>query len=235
MMKKNIKRFFSIALIIPFLASTQMTTVNAAENPATGESQNTEASKDSDLTDSGADSAGAADENKGAEESQDAAGTGAETDQSDAASSVENPESGTDSSISDAENGMSAGTKASSGISKDNVSDASGSASSGMSDDASAAVDISSEGNSDIANLLGASAVVAPQGSFEGIQVDGDFSDWEAVTKEDTSSVSNGLVNAAGMVFDGDYVYLYLDEHQPNAASWSGVNSSGNFAITTDL
>ena len=112
MMKKNIKRFFSIALIIPFLASTQMTTVNAAENPATGESQNAEASKDSDLTDSGADSAGAADENKGAEESQDAAGTGAETDHSDAASSVENPKSGADSSISDAQNGMSAGAKA---------------------------------------------------------------------------------------------------------------------------
>jgi len=235
MMKKNIKRFFSIALIIPFLASTQMTTVNAAENPATGESQNTEASKDSDLTDSGADSAGAADENKGAEESQDAAGTGAETDHSDAASSVENPESGTDSSIPDAQNGMSAGAKASSGTSEGNVSDSSDSASSGMSDDASAVVNISSEESSGISNLLGASAVVAPQGSFEGIHVDGDFSDWNAVTKEDTSSVSDGLVNAAGMVFDGDYVYLYLDEHQPNAASWSGVNSSGNFAITTDL
>ena len=234
MMKKNIKRFFSIALIIPFLASTQMTTVKAAENPATGESQNTEASKSNDMTDSGADNAGAADENKGADESKNAAGTGAETDQSDAASSVGNPESGAD-STSDSVNGMSAGAKASLGTSEGNVSDSSDSASSGMSDDASAAVDISSEGNSGIANLLGASAVVAPQGSFEGIQVDGDFSDWNGVTKEDTSNVSNGLVNAAGMVFNGDYVYLYLDEHQPNAASWSGVNSSGNFAITTDL
>ena len=234
MMKKSIKRFFSIALIIPFLASTQMTTVKAAENPATGESQNTEASKSNDMTDSGADNAGAADENKGADESKNAAGTGAETDQSDAASSVGNPESGAD-STSDSVNGMSAGAKASLGTSEGNVSDSSDSASSGMSDDASAAVDISSEGNSGIANLLGASAVVAPQGSFEGIQVDGDFSDWNGVTKEDTSNVSNGLVNAAGMVFNGDYVYLYLDEHQPNAASWSGVNSSGNFAITTDL
>ena len=220
-----------MAIIIPFLASTQMATVNAAEIPAVGESQNTEFNNNngSDVTDGGADKAAATDEAK------DSAVTGAETDHTGgSASSVDNVSSGAD-AAADSGNGMSAGASAAAGVSKDNTADASGSASSGMSDDASAAVDVSSAGDSGLANLLGASAVVAPQGSFDGIKVDGDFSDWDSVAKEDTSSASNGLVNAAGMVFDGDYVYLYLDEHQPNAASWSGVNSSGNFAITTDL
>ena len=225
MMKKSVKRFFSLALIIPFLASTQMTTVNAAENSAAEESLHTEVSNGSDMTGSGT---GTADEKKHA------AGTGSATDPSESASSVQSPATGTGAAV-DAGTGMSAGAEASTGASEGSVSDSSDSASSGMSDDASVAADISSEGNSGLVNLLGASAMAAPQGSFDGIKVDGNFSDWDAVAKEDTSSASGGLVNAAGMVFDGDYVYLYLDEHQPNAASWSGVNSSGNFAITTDL
>ncbi len=72
----------------------------------------------------------------------------------------------------------------------------------------------------------------AGTGTFTGITVDGNMSDWDSVSKDE---INDGKVNDAAMVFNGDYVYLYLDEVQPNSASWSGVNSNGNFAITTDL
>lgn len=66
---------------------------------------------------------------------------------------------------------------------------------------------------------------------YNGITVDGNFSDWLAVEKK---PVGDGSLESVAMVFDGDYVYLYIKEVSPNCATWSGKNSSGHFAIYTD-
>lgn len=138
------------------------------------------------------------------------------------------------------------GTSSSSGkgsSSNEGSSSASNSASSGDSagSASSAASDSASSASSD-ASTLGSSesdegiATFSESNAYTGIDVeDNSFDDWDGVTKVDTSTSSNGLVNNTAMVFDGDYIYLYLNEKQPNSAAWSGPGSSGNFVITTDL
>ena len=74
----------------------------------------------------------------------------------------------------------------------------------------------------------------AARGQYEGITIDGKFSDWESVVKYDFSTAENSQVNYAAMVWDGDWIYIYLDEFQQNSASWSGPERYGNFVITTD-
>lgn len=74
---------------------------------------------------------------------------------------------------------------------------------------------------------------------YDGITIDGDFSDWDAVAKYDVNQ--SGLDQTA-MVWDGDMIYLYFmtlgnenGNGNWNEVAWSGPNSNGNFAITTDL
>lgn len=74
---------------------------------------------------------------------------------------------------------------------------------------------------------------------YDGITIDGDFSDWNAVAKYDVNQ--SGLDQTA-MVWDGDMIYLYFmtlgnenGNGNWNEVAWSGPNSNGNFAITTDL
>ena len=77
-----------------------------------------------------------------------------------------------------------------------------------------------------------------PTGAYSGIAIDGDFSDWDAVAKADTdATVGWGHVNRMAMVWDGDWVYLYLESVDSNPVSMTGAGPSGNgkFAITTDL
>ena len=76
--------------------------------------------------------------------------------------------------------------------------------------------------------------VDGPSGVYEGITIDGEFDDWESVVKVNDV---NQQVNACAMVWDGDYIYIYMDEAQQNSASWSGPapNHDGNFVIKTDL
>lgn len=69
-------------------------------------------------------------------------------------------------------------------------------------------------------------------GIYGGIDVDGNFDDWDSVVKSDPV---NEQVNSCAMVWDGDYVYLMFDEAQQNSASWSGPSHNGNFVIKTDL
>ena len=59
--------------------------------------------------------------------------------------------------------------------------------------------------------------------SYYGITIDGSFSDWDSVVKHgiDVEYDGQNPMNACAMVWDGDYVYLYLDEKQQNSASWS--------------
>ncbi len=74
--------------------------------------------------------------------------------------------------------------------------------------------------------------------AYTGISIDGDFSDWDGVAKVDTdATVGWGHVNKMAMVWDGDWVYLYLESDDDNPRSMTGAGPSGNgqFAITTDL
>ncbi|MCR4717981.1 MAG: hypothetical protein K5656_12470 [Lachnospiraceae bacterium] len=72
---------------------------------------------------------------------------------------------------------------------------------------------------------------------YNGIVIDGDFSDWDGIGKADfvgTSEGYNGVVSAA-IVFDGD-VYIYLEDNEGYGnAAWSGPNNNGKYAIISDL
>ncbi len=70
--------------------------------------------------------------------------------------------------------------------------------------------------------------------SYSGISIDGDFSDWDSVVKYDALG-NTSFVNQVAMVWDGDWVYIYLDEVQQNSATWSGAKTDGKFVIKTDL
>ena len=74
----------------------------------------------------------------------------------------------------------------------------------------------------------------AASGEYKGIDIDGNFSDWDSVIKHDFTVGANSNVNEAAMVWDGEWIYLYIDEVQQNSATWSGPERYGNFAITTD-
>ena len=79
-------------------------------------------------------------------------------------------------------------------------------------------------------------AISVKADAYSGITVDGDFSDWDSVTKYDCLSESS-RVNDVAMVWDGDWIYIYMDEVQQNSASWSSDthNTHGQFNIKTDL
>jgi uncharacterized protein (TIGR04145 family) len=235
-------KFMSLAMIIPFVFSTQTLAVSAAQSAASVDASvqsdnngKVSGSDRSNMSNEGSGSSGKTSDNtlengKGTTGGTENGGNAEISKDASDVASVNTSEAENAASGMSAGEGASAGSSASDGASDD----AAGSASSGS----SAVLSVSGSLSSGVpADLLEASAVVSPSGNdaFSGISVDGNFSDWDSVTREDTSQVSNGLVNEAGMVFNGDYVYLYLDEHQPGAASWSGNGNSGNFAITTDL
>ncbi len=78
---------------------------------------------------------------------------------------------------------------------------------------------------------------------YEGITIDGDFSDWDPVAK---TSVNEGkgwsTVDEVAMVWDGDYVYLYFmsDGNGDGTGDWGSVTgagpyNNGQYVITTDL
>lgn len=79
-------------------------------------------------------------------------------------------------------------------------------------------------------------AISVKADAYYGITIDGDFSDWDGVIKYDCLSESSD-VNSVAMVWDGDWVYVYMDEVQQNSASWSSDhwNTHGQFNIKTDL
>ena len=78
---------------------------------------------------------------------------------------------------------------------------------------------------------------------YEGIVIDGDFSDWDPVAK---TSVNEGkgwsTVDEVAMVWDGDYVYLYFmsNGNGDGTGDWGSVTgagpyNNGQYVITTDL
>ena len=73
--------------------------------------------------------------------------------------------------------------------------------------------------------------------SYSGITVDGDFSDWDSVVKYDVELTDTCRVNQVAMVWDGDWIYIYMDEAMSHSASWSSSNTAGTngqYCITTD-
>ncbi len=72
----------------------------------------------------------------------------------------------------------------------------------------------------------------ATEAVYSGIELDGNFYDWDAVAK---TEVDDGALVETAMVFDGDYVYIYLKEKYDGGATSSGENSNGKFTIYTDL
>ncbi len=69
---------------------------------------------------------------------------------------------------------------------------------------------------------------------YTGITIDGDFADWAAVSK---TAVNDGSIANIAMVFDGEDIFIMMDE--PAGSAWNvsagaGVTADGKFAITSD-
>lgn len=67
---------------------------------------------------------------------------------------------------------------------------------------------------------------------YDGIVIDGSFSDWKAVIKTAVEDKKPLLETA--MIMDGDYVYIYMKESSDKALTWSGKYNNGKFTILTD-
>ncbi len=75
-----------------------------------------------------------------------------------------------------------------------------------------------------------------PTGVFTGITIDGNFSDWDAVSKT-PAGASNFYcgVTAVAVVQQDDMVYVYIKDTGCGTASWSGPNMNGTFELISDL
>ncbi len=77
-----------------------------------------------------------------------------------------------------------------------------------------------------------------PNAVYEGISTDGNFNDWNAVTKYELNEPEGEHnVESVAWVIDSNsgYVYIYIKDDGSNSATWAGPNHNGKFAITTDL
>ena len=73
---------------------------------------------------------------------------------------------------------------------------------------------------------------------YQGITIDGVYSDWDAVARNDASCPNEehkACIRSTAAVFDGDYLYLYLEDGPDGDASGAGSHGNGQYAITTDL
>ena len=73
---------------------------------------------------------------------------------------------------------------------------------------------------------------------YNGIVIDGEFADWDAVKKYDAvcpNDAHNECISKTAMMFDGDYVYVYVKDGTGGDASGAGTHSNGRYSITTDL
>lgn len=75
---------------------------------------------------------------------------------------------------------------------------------------------------------------VETKAAYDGISIDGSFSDWDAIARTNTDKE---VLKQAAVVFDGDWLYIYMkeDEQKPQGnLTWSGPYSNGKFTILTD-
>ncbi len=74
---------------------------------------------------------------------------------------------------------------------------------------------------------------------YSGIEIDGHYSDWDAVTKTSAECASEQhdyeCLDSVACVFDGDYVYIYLKDGEDGSAAGAGTASNGRYAIVTDM
>ena len=99
--------------------------------------------------------------------------------------------------------------------------------------------DVSAEGTSDVVTEEPAADTneeedILRKPVYNGITIDGDFSDWESVGK---TNISDGSVADLAMVFDGEDIFIYVSE--PEGSYWpvaqcAGVTADGKFVITSD-
>ena len=73
---------------------------------------------------------------------------------------------------------------------------------------------------------------IESQPVYNGIVIDGKFTDWDAVSKVE---VSNEAIHSTSMVFDGDWVYIYLSAPLNYSVSGAGSHGNGKYQIETDL
>lgn len=69
-------------------------------------------------------------------------------------------------------------------------------------------------------------------------KIDGRFSDWDAVTKYDAgcpNAVHEDCIEKTAMVFDGDYVYIYIKDGDTGSAYGAGSHSNGMYTIKSDM
>lgn len=85
--------------------------------------------------------------------------------------------------------------------------------------------------SSDITALNTLGEVVEETPVYNGITIDGTFTDWKAVTKTD---VNDGSIVQTAVVFDGDYVYIYIKDAGNGCATWAGPKGNGMYELLTD-
>lgn len=85
--------------------------------------------------------------------------------------------------------------------------------------------------SSDIVDIATVEEAETTEAVYAGITVDGTFTDWNAIAK---TEVDNEAITQVAMVFDGDYIYIYIKETSDGVATWSGECANGNFTIYTD-
>ena len=76
------------------------------------------------------------------------------------------------------------------------------------------------------------------EAAYNGIVIDGEFDDWDAVKKYDALCANDAhgeCISKTAMIFDGDYVYVYIRDGVSGSASGAGTHSNGKYSITTDL
>lgn len=66
---------------------------------------------------------------------------------------------------------------------------------------------------------------------YNGITIDGNFKDWRAVEKKE---INDGCILEAAVVFDGDWVYIYLKDGGNNQAFSGGEKNHGVYELKTD-
>lgn len=66
---------------------------------------------------------------------------------------------------------------------------------------------------------------------YNGITIDGSFTDWDAVAK---TPVNDGYIIETAVIFDGDWIYLYLHDTGGYAALSAGGRNSGVYELMTD-
>ncbi len=86
--------------------------------------------------------------------------------------------------------------------------------------------------------LDGVNSAPDDDNTYHGIVIDGRFDDWNAVKKYDAvcpNPEHPNCLESTAMVFDGDYVYVYIKDGASGNAGGAGTHSNGKWDISTDL